>query len=107
MALDAAVLAEVRSWVGSSPSDEDLALRHERLGSAHAVALEVLRGRQAEFLASPATFSVDGDYGQGTAVNITELRRQIAQLEQLVANDGQVAVGVVSTAQLVREGRER
>lgn len=109
MALEAAIEAGIRNWVGTSVTGGDLEARYDRLGSVHKVALEVLRQRLADLLAAPSSFSIDGDYSQTTSVEtLTTLRRQIGELEGLIAGDDPDALaGVVSTGSLVREGRGR
>jgi hypothetical protein len=81
MALDTAVQAWLLAQLGETTSTSDLETRYARLGTARAVALEVLRGRLAALIQQPATVNVSGVVGLGTAENIKALERQIAALE--------------------------
>jgi hypothetical protein len=102
-------LAVVRSHVGQTtpPSDDDLRVIYDRLGSPEATALEVLRGRLADMLANPARFTVDGDYTSDHAANIKGLTVKIAELESAVQRIEDPTAGMVSTTRLVRAGRSR
>jgi hypothetical protein len=79
--LDTAVQAWLLAQLGETTSTTDLEARYARLGTARAVALEVLRGRLAAFLQQPATVNVSSVVGVGFAENIKALERQIANLE--------------------------
>lgn len=79
--MDAAVQHWLQSQLGTSTDLADLTARYERLASARAVALEVLRERLAELLTQPATVTVSGVVGIGTAENIKAYERKIAALE--------------------------
>lgn len=102
MALDAAILDQVRDWVGSTPDDATIEARYNQsAGDEHpveATALAILRRRRADMVASPAEWRLDGDYQQKTEANIAALDAQIADLERIVATGG----GMVTTSQLVR-----
>jgi hypothetical protein len=75
----------VRAWLlaelGTTTSVTDLETRYTRLGTARAVALEVLRERLATLRAQPSTVSVSGVVSVGYAENIRAYERQIAALE--------------------------
>lgn len=110
MALDTAVLAALRSWVGTDPTDPtdaDLEQRHGRLGNVEAVALEILRGRLADMVREPARFQVDGDAGWSYEKNLEQLRADVAELTTLVAATAGTGAGVLSVGRLVRAGRGR
>lgn len=79
--MDAAVKAWLLAQLGETTSTTDLETRYARLGTARAVALEVLRGRLAAFLQQPATVNVSSVVGVGFAENIKALERQITSLE--------------------------
>lgn len=81
MALDTNVQAWLLSQLGEATPTADLETRYARLGTARAVALEVLRGRLAALLQQPATVNVSGVVGVGTGENIKALERKIAALE--------------------------
>lgn len=104
MALDAAVLAELRSWVGSDPDDDDLEERYTRLeASVPATAIEVLRGRLADMIRSPAKFAADGDASYDYSTNLRFLKTQISELDGLVAGGSDaLTVGL-----LTRSGTRR
>lgn len=69
------------SQVGSKTDLVDLGMRLLRLGTARAVALEILRGRLADMLAKPAVLGVSNVVNVSYASNITALQAQIAGLE--------------------------
>ncbi|WP_042174543.1 hypothetical protein [Streptomyces sp. NBRC 110035] len=75
----------VRSWLlaelGTATDLVDLEARYTRLGSARAVALEILRERLAALRAQPSTVNVSGVVAVGFAENIKAYERQIAALE--------------------------
>ncbi len=106
-------LAVIRSWCGSSVGDPDsdvfgqpdLVARMDRLGSAEAVALEVLRQRRADVLADPVSFSLAGDVAEDSAVNVAGLDAAIRQLEGIVGDRG--GRGAVSVGRMVRAGGRR
>lgn len=79
--MDTAVQAWLLAQLGEATSVTDLEARYARLGTARAVALEVLRGRLAALLQQPATVTVSGVVGVGFGENIKALERQIASLE--------------------------
>jgi hypothetical protein len=81
MALTADVQAWLLAQLGETTSLTDLDARYTRLGTARAVALEVLRGRLAALLQQPATVNVSTVVSVGTAENIKALERQIAALQ--------------------------
>lgn len=81
MALDTAVQAWLLAQLGENTPTADLETRYTRLGSARAVALEVLRGRLAALIQQPATVNVSSVVGVGFAENIKALERKIANLE--------------------------
>lgn len=79
--MDTAVRAWLLAQLGEATSVTDLETRYARLGTARAVALEVLRGRLAALLQQPVTVTVSGVVGVGFGENIKALERQIANLE--------------------------
>ncbi|HEX5568031.1 MAG TPA: hypothetical protein VFY14_14075 [Streptomyces sp.] len=79
--MDTTVQAWLRAQLGKDTDLADLTTRYERLGTARAVALEVLYERLAELRAQPATVTVSGVVNVGTAENIRAYERQIAALE--------------------------
>ena len=105
MALDADILAEIRSHVGSTPDDTDLEARYTRHGTVAATALEVIRGRLADILARPEQLRVEGDYSESWAANIKALQAKEQELVGLVVADG--GAGGVQVARLTRVGRSR
>jgi hypothetical protein len=83
--LEALVDADVKAWLlaelGTATDLVDLETRYTRLGTARAVALEVLRERLAALRAQPSTVNVSGVVGVGFTENIRAYERQIAALE--------------------------
>ncbi|MEU4916875.1 MULTISPECIES: hypothetical protein [Streptomyces] len=74
----------VRAWLigqlGPNSDPADLDARYTRLGTARAVALEVLSERHAALLAQPATVNVSAVVSISTAENIKALERKITEL---------------------------
>jgi hypothetical protein len=79
--VDTAVQAWLFSQLGRGTDLADLQLRYTRLGTARAVALEVVRERLSELLSSPGSVSVPGVVSINVAANIAAYERQIASLE--------------------------
>lgn len=80
--MDAAVRAWLVSQLGASTDLADLDTRYARLGTARAVALEVLRERLAALVHDqPSTLSVSGVVSLSFAENIKAIERQIQALE--------------------------
>jgi hypothetical protein len=102
---DAAALAVIRSYIGAKtpPSDNDLTASLDRLKTAEAVALEILRGRLADMLASPASVSLSGDWSQDASANIRALKDQVADLQDKVTATSEEGLDqVIGVARLVR-----
>ena len=112
MTIDGEKLRIIQSWcgrtVGTMDDDThdtgDIAARLERLSSAEAVAIEVLRQRRADMLRDPLNFSVEGDFSQDAAENIRRLDADIAALERIVgvAGSRRVTVSHFTREDLVR-----
>ena len=80
--MDAAITAWLISQLGTTTDLADLEQRYARLGSARAVALEVLRERKAALvMEQPASIGVSSVVSISYAENIKALERQIAALE--------------------------
>jgi hypothetical protein len=79
--VDTAVQHWLLAQLGTTTDLVDLETRYTRLGTARAVALEILRERLAALRAQPATVTVSGVVGVGFAENIKAYERQIAALE--------------------------
>ncbi|MFC7794650.1 hypothetical protein [Streptomyces cinereoruber] len=80
--MDAAVRAWLTSQLGTSTDLNDLDTRYTRLGTARAVALEILRERLAALIHDqPSTLNVSGVVSLSYAENIKAIERQITQLE--------------------------
>lgn len=99
-------LAAIREHIGTAdpPSDDDLDVLWERLGTVEAVALAVLRGRLADMQARPAVLKVDGDHSEDWTKNLDLLTKKIGTLGSVVASQGD---GSVSVTRLRRVGRCR
>lgn len=76
---------EIQQWLlmqlGAGTDLVDLQERYDRLGSARAVALEVLYTRRATLISQPASVTVPSVVGVSYAENIKAIERQIAQVE--------------------------
>ncbi|WP_399559478.1 hypothetical protein [Streptomyces chartreusis] len=81
MALDANVQAWLLAQLGTTTPVTDLEARYTRLGTARAVAIEVLYERKAALIQSPASVNVSGAVAVTFTENIKALERQIALLE--------------------------
>ena len=80
--MDAATRAWLISQLGPATDLADLDQRYTRLGSARAVALEVLRERKAALvMEQPASVNVTSVVSVSYAENIRAIERQIAALE--------------------------
>ncbi|MFD7639539.1 hypothetical protein ACFV4P_02685 [Kitasatospora sp. NPDC059795] len=85
--MDPAALAWLLAQLGPSTDTDDLTARHHRLGTARAVALEVLAERRAALLADPLRLVVDGVVTMDRTGNLTGLERQLAALNDTVGPD--------------------
>ncbi|MFD7922539.1 hypothetical protein ACFV3R_25345 [Streptomyces sp. NPDC059740] len=79
--MDDATRAWLLAQLGTATDTTDLDARYARLGSARAVALEVLYQRRADLLAQPASLTVSGVVSVAYAENIKAIERQITALE--------------------------
>ena len=79
--MDTAVRAWLIAQLGTATDLNDLNVRYTRLGTARAVALEVLRERYAELLAQPTGITVTNVGAINTTANLAAYERQIAALE--------------------------
>lgn len=113
MALAEDELALVRAEIGAAdpPSDSDLDDIHDRRGGLVGVVREIWASRLADFLADPASFSVDsGSYSQNAGKNIEAIQRRLGELSSypddsddippLLPDDGRHPV---DSLQLVRD----
>lgn len=105
MSLTVAQLAYLRSEIGTTepPDDGELEVAYARLGTVEAVAAEVIRGRLADLLAEPASFTVEG-YSENNAANIAALTKQSQRLDAAVSL---AAGGSFSRSTLTRVGWAR
>jgi len=75
----------VKAWLlgqlGKTTDVTDLTARYTRLGTARAVALEVLRERLAELIAQPTAVTVTNVVAVNFTANLAATERQIARLE--------------------------
>ncbi|MEU6016974.1 hypothetical protein ABZ826_23865 [Streptomyces sp. NPDC047515] len=79
--MDAAVRAWLASELGKDSDFTDLEVRYTRLGTARAVALEVVRERLAALRSQPSTVNVSSVVSVSYIENIKAYERQIALLE--------------------------
>lgn len=77
MALSTDQYVYIRRQTGSTPSDSDLNVIYTRVGNVDVLVLEVLETRYANLLATPASFTVVGDYSQSTGENLKALAAKI------------------------------
>lgn len=102
--MDAAVRAWLLAQLGPATDLAALEARYTRLGTARAVALEVVRERLAVLLAQPASVNVSSVVSVNYGANITAYERQILLLESGEppapddpdpGTDGPDAIGVI------------
>lgn len=79
--MDATVTAWLIGQLGTGTDVANLAARYTRLGTARAVALEVLYERRAALIQQPATVAVPNAVSVGFGENIKAIERQITSLE--------------------------
>jgi len=79
--VDAATRAWLIAQLGTATDIADLDQRYTRLGTARAVALEVLYERLADLRAQPSVIGVSSVVNLNTTANIAAYERQIARLE--------------------------
>ncbi|QBJ94428.1 hypothetical protein D0Z67_29090 (plasmid) [Streptomyces seoulensis] len=79
--MDSAVQAWLLSQLGRATDLSDLNTRYLRLGTARAVALEVLRERYADMLAQPTGVTVTNVVAVNFTANLAALERKITALE--------------------------
>ena len=80
--MDTATRAWLLTQLGTSTSTtDDLDGRYARLGTARAVALEVLRERRQALLGQPLKLTLTGVVSVDYTANIAALERQITALE--------------------------
>lgn len=79
--MDVAVQHWLLAQLGTDTDLADLELRYTRLGTARAVALEVLRERYAQLLAQPTAVTVTNVVAINQTANLAAYERQIAALE--------------------------
>lgn len=82
----------IRDWVGSTPSDDNLADFYDDLGAKEAVAWRILSRRRADLLASPASVSIPGVVSRSNIENINALDDALNRLMPIAQAAG-VAVG--------------
>lgn len=105
MSLSDADLQLVRDEIGTAtpPTDGELDLLHDEVGSWPAVALRILRRRRSALVSGGVTsVSVPGVISVGLSANLASLDGQIRRLEQLLASSG-----TASSGRLSRCDRER
>lgn len=79
--MDTAVQAWLISQLGTATDLTDLTARYARLGTARAVAIEVVSERLADLRAQAATVNVSSVVSVSFAENIKAYERQLALLE--------------------------
>lgn len=113
MALEADDLAAIREWVGSTPADSVLEATWARHENVYRVALEVLRARRADALAT-GDLAIEGFYREGAppAKALELLEGVINELEGLIAGDDDDGIGTAgpdgfAIGQMVRRDGQR
>lgn len=102
--MDGAVRSWLVSQLGTATDLADLEQRYNSLGSARAVAVQIIRERLAALRAQPATITVSGVVSVSFAESIKAYERQLAILEAgdppapddpVVSDDGLGGVGFI------------
>ncbi len=93
MALTEDQLVQIRRQVGNKPDDAALNAIFDRTLDLDELVLEVLETRLATLEASPASFTVVGEYAQDTGKNIDALKDKVSAL-----GGGNSRVRIVSPA---------
>lgn len=102
-------LALVRSEIGTTvpPSDVELQAIFARRGGLVGVVREVWQGRLTTLLATPASFTIPGEYGQSTGENIRAIRAELDKLASLPDSSNAIGLGGIAVARLVRSDPAR
>lgn len=109
-------LADVRAWIGDSepPTDFDLDDIYDRLAvpTVAGVAHQVLTKRLAEYLAEPASYTIEGVYQESSQANITGLLSLLNDLllektTQEEEVDPLASGKILRVRRIVRNGRAR
>jgi hypothetical protein len=79
--VDAGVLAWLLAELGTNTDQADLNTRYTRLGTARAVAIEIVRERLANLRAQPSTINVSGVVAVSYTETIKAYERQLERLE--------------------------
>ncbi|MFD9374613.1 hypothetical protein ACFWBH_03570 [Streptomyces sp. NPDC059999] len=87
--MDSGTLRWLISQLGPDTDPADLAQRYDQLGSARAVAGEVLHERIAALLSEPLRVTVNGVATIDHSANVAALERRVAQLAGQDAPDEQ------------------
>lgn len=82
----------LRDHLGDAVDLADAQLRYDRLGELDAVVVEVLQRRIANLVATPAQFSVAGEYSQNTAENLKALQAKLADFAPGATTSGGMSV---------------
>ncbi|MFD8978692.1 hypothetical protein [Streptomyces sp. NPDC059564] len=85
--MDSGVLRWLAAQLGPDTDPANLAQRYDRLGSARAVADEVLHERIAALLSEPLRISVNGVATIDHSANVAALERRLTQLNTQMAPD--------------------
>lgn len=83
--MDTPTRAWLTSQLGTDTDLVDLDDRYTRLGTARAVAVEILTQRHADLLASPTVVGVSGVVNINSTANLAGLERRIAELQDPTA----------------------
>ncbi|MEV7192296.1 hypothetical protein AB0N81_10880 [Streptomyces sp. NPDC093510] len=101
------VLHWLQALLGSDTPPEELASRYERLGTARAVAFEVLQERITQLLADPLKVTVNGIATVDNTNNLTALERRLVQLEAGIAPDDPAAAAPAIVSVIALRARTR
>lgn len=99
--LSEAQILAIRSRIGDDvpPSDDDLALLFETLGSVEKVSLAVIEPRLIAMLEKPAKYTIDQDSSFDYSANLALMQKRV---EQLAARTGEQGL---TTGRLHRKWR--
>ncbi|WP_051853172.1 hypothetical protein [Streptomyces aureocirculatus] len=101
------VLHWLQALLGSDTTPEELASRYERLGTARAVAHEVLQERIAQLLTDPLKVTVNGIATVDNSANLAALERRLDQIDSVTAPDDPPADAPATVSVIAMHARPR
>ncbi|MGD3109452.1 hypothetical protein [Streptomyces sp. YGL11-2] len=101
------VLRWLQAQLGDELTADALTRRYQRLGTARAVAAEVLRERISRLVADPLKVTVNGVASVDNSANLAALERHLAGLDSITAPDDPPAMASDTVAVITLQVRKR